>query len=202
MNKPKQFSSNGIKTFSQHTEARTKLQPFPLVEAWVSEEAVWACYQEGKKALWESGPQMFPSWLPSAFPLHFWAMVVLGEVGMTGKSPTKNTFIVFACFYQHKFIPDKKIWVQILPFMSQSWSFEYSVHFNRIWEKMSDSWPTHSNYFSYFPTLLVTGGLNKEYALENFHLKQSDFQIVMEKEWDGMHILEGSLLWILQISAP
>lgn len=43
------------KTFLQHTEARTKLQPFPLVEAWVWEgaEAVWVCYQEGKKSLWE-----------------------------------------------------------------------------------------------------------------------------------------------------
>ena len=46
------------KTFLQHAEARTKLQPFPLVEARVWEEgakAVWACYQEGKKSLWEVG---------------------------------------------------------------------------------------------------------------------------------------------------
>lgn len=160
MNKPKQFSSNGIKTFSQHTEARTKLQPFPLVEPWVwgeGAEAIWACYQEGKKALWEGGPRMFPSWLPSAFPSHFWAMV-LGKVGRTVKSPYKNTFIVFACFYQHKFILDRKIWVQIQPFISQPWTFEYSVHCNWVWGNTNDNRPTHSNYF---PTLLVTRGLKK-----------------------------------------
>lgn len=162
MNKPKQFSSNGIKTLSQHAEARTKLQPFPLVEARVwgeGAEAVWACYQEGKKALWEGGPQMFPSWLLSAFPLHFWAMGVLGEVGMTVMILYKSTFIVFVCFYQHKFIEDKKMWVQIQAFTPQPWSFEYSGNFNWVWGKMNDSWPTHSNYFSYFPTLLVTRGL-------------------------------------------
>lgn len=46
------------KTFLQHTEVRTKLQPFPLVEARVWEEgagAVWAGYQEGKKSPWEAG---------------------------------------------------------------------------------------------------------------------------------------------------
>jgi len=45
-------------TFLQHTEARTKLQPFPLVEARVwaeGAEAVWACYLEGKKSPWEAG---------------------------------------------------------------------------------------------------------------------------------------------------
>lgn len=47
-------------------------------------------------------------------------MVVLGEVGMTVKTPYKNTFIVFAHFFQHKFILDKKIWEQIQPFMSQT----------------------------------------------------------------------------------
>lgn len=169
MNKPKQFSSNGIKTFSQRTEARTKLQSFPLVEAWVWEEgakAVWACYQEGKKALWEGGSQMFPSWLlSSALPTYFWAMVVLGEVEMALKSLYKKTFIVFACFYQHRFILDKKTWVQIQPFTSQPWSFEYSFHFNWVRGKMNDNWPTHSNYFNYFPALLVTRGLKKKSVL-------------------------------------
>lgn len=91
-----------------------------------------------------------------------------GGLGRTVKNPYKNTFIVFACFYQHKLILDGKIWVQIQPFTSQPWTFECSVYCNWVWGNTNDNRPTHSNYFL---TLLVTRGLKKECALENFHLK-------------------------------
>lgn len=67
-------------------------------------------YEKGSASQWR--PQLFPPWLPSAFPSHFWAMVVLGKVGMIARSPYNSACIVFACFCQPKFIPDKKTWAQ------------------------------------------------------------------------------------------